>query len=88
MFLGVTGKVWDEAPEGVDQDKFFFEFSSRVGTSFITKDEETRHCAKLPLVAGLHRYSTAGSGDDYVFWTDAELAETDYLKETTPQGGG
>lgn len=85
VFLGVTGKVWDEAPEGVDQDKYFFGFSSREGTSFITKDEETRHCAKVPRVEGLRRYSTAGSGDDYVFWTDAELAETDYLKDTTPK---
>ena len=85
VFLGVTGKVWDEAPEGVEQDTHFFQFSSRVGTSLIAKDEETRHYANLPIVAGLHRYSTAGSGDDYVFWTDAELAETDYLKDTTPK---
>lgn len=85
VFLGVTGKVWDEAPEGVEQDTHFFQFSSRVGTSLIAKDEETRHYANLPIVAGLHRYSAAGSGDDYVFWTDAELAETDYLKDTTPK---
>lgn len=85
VFLGVTGKVWDEAPEGVEQDKYFFQFSSRAGTSLIAKDEETRHYANIPLVEGLHRYSAAGSGDDYVFWTDAELAETDYLKDTTPK---
>ena len=85
VFLGVTGKVWDEAPEGVEQDTHFFQFSSRVGTSLIAKDEETRHYANLPIVEGLHRYSAAGSGDDYVFWTDAELAETDYLKDTTPK---
>lgn len=85
VFLGVTGKVWDEAPEGVEQDKYFFNFSSRVGTSLIAKDEETRHYANIPLVEGLHRYSTAGSGDNYVFWTDAELAETAYLKDTTPK---
>lgn len=83
VFLGVTGKVWDEAPEGVDQDKYHLNFSTQAG-AFTGVDNEDTGYESAPI-EGLHRYSITSDEDGSVFWTDAKLEETEYLKDTTPK---